>query len=310
VQPEWGGRPVGGARDGAAADAHGGARGPLRTLKLTLAYEGTRYVGWQRQAAGTSIQGVLEEALGRIEGAPVRVRGSGRTDAGVHATAQVASVRLSHPIAPAALRRALNAVLPADIRVGCVEHAPASFDARFNAIGKTYRYRILNEPVADPFERLYAWHVAVPLDPHAMRAALAPLVGRHDFAAFQASGSGLATTVRTVFDAGVEWAQTGEPDGIGDRARDDPVTVGMRRDAPIPRGGRGLLAVVLTADGFLRHMVRNIVGTLVEVGAGRRQAGDMAALIASRDRRQAGPTAPPHGLFLVRVDYPGLADVS
>ena len=255
----------------------------MRNLKLTLAYDGTDYVGWQRQAAGRSIQGVLETALAEIEGAPVTVVGAGRTDAGVHALGQVASVRLAHDIEPRVLARALNAKLPADIRVLGADAVGAGFHARYSARSKTYRYRLSNGGVADPFAARYAWHVAAPLHLDAMRAAGARLCGRHDFAAFQSTGSEVRSTVRTLSSLTIERRPECGPEAM--------------------TGGTGaaLIAVEVEGDGFLRHMVRALVGTLVEVGRGQRAAGDMALILASKRRDRAGPTAPAHGLFLVRV---------
>jgi tRNA pseudouridine38-40 synthase len=251
---------------------------PGRVIKLTVAYDGSAYVGWQRQAEGTSIQGLLEAALARFEGEPVSVVGAGRTDAGVHALGQVASVRLTHPVERSALQRALNASLPADVRIVAVEEAGSDFHARFHARSKTYRYRILNLLVGDPFERHYAWHVPWPLDVDRMSAAARFLVGTHDFAAFRAAGSDVATTIRTVQAA---------------RVQREPW-----RDCQ-----DGLLVFEIAADGFLRHMVRSQVGALVEIGSGRRDPGSLGECLARRDRRLAGPTAPAHGLFLLRVTY-------
>ena len=244
----------------------------MRTLKITLAYDGTRFVGWQRQAEGESIQGVLEDALARLEGGPVTVHGAGRTDAGVHALGQVASARVTCVHDSATLTRALNANLPEEIRVVSVEDADDSFHARFSARGKTYRYRVRNTPVADPFERLFAWHLPEPLTFDAMTRAAAFIVGTHDFSAFRSSGVDVATPVRTVTRS--EWQQRG-----------------------------GLLTYEISGDGFLRHMVRAVVGTLVEVGRGWRQADEIPQLLAGRARADAGATAPAHGLFLVCVDY-------
>ncbi len=244
----------------------------IRTLKLTLAYDGTRFVGWQRQAAGESIQGVLEEALARFEGAPVTVHGAGRTDAGVHALGQVASVRVTSSHDVETLTRALNAQLPHDLRVLEVVEAHPEFHARFSARAKTYRYQIRSGRVASPFDCAYVWHLPERLDAAAMGTAAQALVGRHDFAAFQSVGTGVPDSVRTI-------------------ARSE-----LRSEGD-------LLVYEVTGDGFLRHMVRAIVGTLVEVGRGWRPPENMAALLQGGTRAQAGATAPPHGLFLVRVDY-------
>jgi len=157
----------------------------MRTLKLTLAYDGTRLVGWQRQAEGESVQGLLEDALARFEGASVTVHGAGRTDAGVHARGQVASAVVSFNHDVTTLQRALNAHLPPDIRVLSVADADSEFHARFSCRAKTYQYRITNTPVADPFDRAYAWHIPESLDIAAMERAAATLVGTHDFVAFQ-----------------------------------------------------------------------------------------------------------------------------
>jgi tRNA pseudouridine38-40 synthase len=245
----------------------------MRTLKITLAYDGTRLVGWQRQAEGESIQGLLEEALARFEGCPVTVHGAGRTDAGVHALGQVASVGVTCTHDSATLTRALNAQLPPDIRVLAIDDEAPDFHARFSARSKTYRYQVRNAAIVSPFERAYVWHVPEPLDVDAIAQAAAAVVGTHDFAAFRSAGSETRGTVRTMTQSSVT------------------------RDAS------GLLTYEISGDGFLRHMVRALVGTLVEVGRGWREAGSLASVLSGGTRRQAGATAPPHGLFLVRVEY-------
>src|SRR5512134_190943 len=170
----------------------------MRTLRITLAYDGTRFVGWQRQADGESIQGLLEDALARFEGVPVTVQGAGRTDAGVHALGQVASARVGFAHDARTLTRALNAHLPADVRVVAVEDVEDGFHARFSASGKTYRYQIRNTAVADPFDRAFVWHLPEPLSIATMNSAAGLLVGMHDFSAFRSVGSGISNTVRTV----------------------------------------------------------------------------------------------------------------
>jgi tRNA pseudouridine38-40 synthase len=253
----------------------------VRTLKLTLSYDGTRFVGWQRQAAGVSIQGLLEEALARFDGASVTVHGAGRTDAGVHALGQVASVRMTstHPLDSVA--RGLNACLPPDVRVIDIQEVAADFHARFSARSKTYRYQLQTAAVVSPFERAYVWHVPEALDVDAMRAAAHALIGTHDVSAFQSTGSDTKGTVRTITRS-----------AIGERA-----VVGWQDEA-VP-----LLVYDVSGNGFLRHMVRAIVGTLVEVGRGQRPEASIAALLKGGSRSQAGITAPPQGLFLVRVVY-------
>jgi tRNA pseudouridine38-40 synthase len=247
-----------------------------RTLKLTVEYDGTDYVGWQRQPEGVSIQGLLEDALARIEGAAVTVHGAGRTDAGVHALAQSASVTLTATLDATTVQRALNAVLPLDVRVRAVAEMPDGFHARFSAVSKTYEYRVANASFVSAFLHRYAWHVPQALDHDAMRSGAALLRGQHDFASFQATGTPVPSTVRTIDE--IEWRPGGGP------------------SAPAVLHVRG--------DGFLRHMVRAIAGTLVDVGVGRWPPGEMATILDARDRGAAGRSAPPHGLFLVAVGYP------
>jgi tRNA pseudouridine38-40 synthase len=267
-----------------------------RTLKLTVQYDGTNYVGWQRQAAGISIQGLLEEALEPFEGGPVTVYGAGRTDAGVHALAQVASVRTRSEHGVDTLRRALNAVLPPDVRVLLVQDAAPGFHARFDAVSKTYAYRIANAAVVSAFEHRYVWHVPGRLNLEAMRRGAEALVGRHDFAAFQSSGGDVETTEREILSIEVRFDQG----STGVRPGSDEGQIGGRPGAaPI----QPPLVITVAGDGFLRHMVRTIAGTLVDVGLGRWPASDVAVILASRDRRRAGRAAPAAGLFLVAVEY-------
>lgn len=261
-----------------------------RTLKLVLAYDGTSFVGWQRQARGVSVQALLEEALGRIEGRPVKVTGAGRTDAGVHALGQVASCRLEHSIPLIDLARALNAMLPPEVRVRRVEDAPEGFHARYSARAKTYRYTILHGELASPFLYRFGWHVTWPLDVSAMTLAARSLEGRHDFSAFQSTGSTVKTTTRTIFSSALVAASWPSAPGAGWSGPED--------DASTP-----VLNYEITGEGFLRHMVRAIVGSLVEVGAGRQPAAWIAEVLRSGQREAAGPTAPACGLWLVRVEY-------
>jgi tRNA pseudouridine38-40 synthase len=262
----------------------------MRTLKILLAYDGGSFVGWQRQPSGTSIQGLLEEALAPIEGRSVTVVGAGRTDAGVHALGQVASCTLSHPIAPDTLARALNAVLPDAVRVLGAEEAPEGFHARYAARAKTYRYLIHNGSPAGPFSRGYAWHVPAALDVSAMSEAARFLEGERDFSALRGAGSTTKTAVRTMSAVRVWTCPAADAFG------------GLLTGPGAPASGR-IVALELTGSGFLRHMVRNAVGTLVEVGMGRRDAAWVGVVLESGTREEAGPTAPAHGLFLVSVEY-------
>lgn len=250
----------------------------MRHLKLTIAYDGTGLVGWQRQASGVSIQGLLEDALAVLEGAPVMVSGAGRTDAGVHALGQVASIALARAIPTRSLVKALNMHLPPAVRVLDVEEVGPEFHARFRATAKRYRYRIWNGTVLSPFERPYVWHVPwPPLDVRAMQAAAGRLVGTHDFAAFQGAGTDVETSVRTLWSSDVVETE--------------------------PQPGARLVTYEVRGEGFLRHMVRAIAGTLVEVGRGYRTPDSIDGVLASRSRGAAGRTAPSAGLFLVAVEY-------
>jgi tRNA pseudouridine38-40 synthase len=261
-----------------------------RTLKLTIQYDGTDLVGWQRQKTGDSVQGQLEAALARIDGAAVTVHGAGRTDAGVHAIAQVASAQVQTAHEPATLVRALNAQLPEAVRVVGVEDAASDFHARFSARGKTYRYLMLEGDTASPFLRRYVHRVVGPLDVDAMREAARAFPGTHDFSAFQSTGSTVAHAMRTVTRADVWIWQPGQPPPA------PPVTESALA------GGR-LVVFEVSADGFLRHMVRAMAGTLLDVGQRRRPASDVSAVRDGLARADAGATAPACGLWLVSVDY-------
>jgi tRNA pseudouridine38-40 synthase len=283
----------------------------MTTFRVTLAYDGTDLVGWQRQASGTSVQGLLEDAARTLDGRDVTVIGAGRTDAGVHALGQVAAFTLARTIAAASVVRALNARLPETVRVLDAVEVPASFHPQFDARAKTYRYRMWNADAMSPFERRFAWHLPGRLDVAAMCAAATLVEGEHDFAAFQGTGSDVATTVRRVaasvittgdsrLSAATRWAH-GNTHGL-------PVSP-VDRDRAGEHGGDPLICYEVTGTGFLRHMVRAIVGSLVEIGRGRQPVEWMSRVIASRDRCAAGQTAPAAGLFLVGVDYrPPLAE--
>lgn len=244
-----------------------------RTLRLVLAYDGTLYHGWQLQPAQPTVQGLLTEACRRLFGAPLRVVGASRTDAGVHALGQVASLKVESHLHPLAIRSALNSALPPDIRVLAATDAPPGFDARRSALSKRYVYVIDGRPVPNPLLRRYAWHVHHPLDLRAMAAGLSALRGKHDFSAFCAAAG---------------------------RGRTPTCTLHSGRLV----SRREFVAVFLSADSFLHHMVRNVVGSLVEIGRGVRPPDWMAELLAGRDRTRGGPTAPAHGLTLLRVAYP------
>ena len=253
----------------------------MPTFKITIAYDGGPFVGWQRQSKGTSVQGLIEDALRDLDGRDVTVHGAGRTDAGVHALGQVASFTLVRDDVDAdVIRRALNNKLPGEIRVCAADAVPASFHARFHATSKRYRYRIWHGDVLPPFERNYAWHVFGALDMPAMIEAACFVEGRHDFAAFQAVGGTAGPTERTMTLSRISSPEPGTSSADGH-----------------------VIEYEIEGDGFLRHMVRAVVGTLMEIGRGRKPPAWMREVIASRDRAEAGRSAPAQGLFLVRVDY-------
>lgn len=248
----------------------------MRWLKVTIAYDGTHFFGWQVQPDKRTVQQTLEEAIERVTGERRRVIASGRTDAGVHAIGQVVSFQSESRLEAEVLRRALEANTPADLSVLRVEDAPPGFDACRHARQKRYRYVIQDGVPRDVFARAYAWYIPRRLDVEAMQRAAAPLVGTHDFRSFEASGSPRVSTVRTVTQLDVR-----------------------RCDAQ----GFGRVVIEIAADGFLYNMVRNIVGSLVAVGRGRRPSHWVREVLQAGDRRLAGPTAPAHGLFLVEVQY-------
>jgi len=261
----------------------------MRTLKLTLAYDGTAYAGWQVQPGCRTVQGTLETVLEQITGQRIRVLASGRTDAGVHALGQVVGLQTRSRLATDVLRRALNAELPDDVAVLDVAEAPEGFHAIRDAVRKRYRYVIDDGLIRPVFERYHCWYYAHGrLDVEAMDRSARSLLGTHDFRSFQSSGAQRETTVRTVFDIGVR--RDGEESG----------KIGQGRG-----GGSNCIFLDVEADGFLYNMARAIVGTLVEVGRGARPESYPAEVLRAADRRAAGPTAPPQGLFLVKVDYEG-----
>ena len=262
-----------------------------RTLKLTIAYDGTNYAGWQRQINGLAIQQVLEDEIATIVGTHNPLNAAGRTDAGVHAAAQVASITIDHPIPCDELLRALNARLKAgDIRIRAIEEMPDRWDARIYAKGKTYRYAIWNGAIPSPFIRHVVWHVPQPLDLDRMQRAAVALIGEHDFVVFQGRKSDVITTTRRVLSAEMTEMNI---------HTDQPIALSPLNGAD---NGR-LLRLEIHGTGFLRHMVRTIAGTLVDIGRGQLEVDEMAAIIASRDRQRAGQTAPAHGLMLWTVDY-------
>lgn len=248
----------------------------MRNLKLILAYDGSEFCGWQVQPDSVSVQGVLASAIGRITGEKVLPQGSGRTDAGVHALAQVATFQTNSVIPAANLVTALNDILPASIRVGEASEVPADFHARKSAKAKTYRYRMYRGAICPPFLARYVWHYPYPLDFEAMAAAALAIEGEHDFTSFAAvdpeRGAAITSNVRGVSFS--RWRRDGDE-----------------------------FIYEIKGSGFLHHMVRNLVGTFLLVGKGTLKVSDMAAILEARNRSAAGATAPAHGLYLVNVEY-------
>ena len=248
----------------------------LRTIKLTLSYDGTAYAGWQFQPGERTLQGTLEEVIARITGETLRVTGSGRTDSGVHAMGQVVSFQTACTLDAKVLKRALNAFLPRDIVALEVLDAPTGFHAIRDAVRKRYRYVIDDGKSPDIFRRAYAWRSWRPLDAEAMQRAGQVLVGTHDFSSFETSGSPRPCNIRTVFDLQVT-------------------------RLPVEQGGH--IHIEIEADGFLYNMARTIAGSLMLIGKGAQSESWLGEVLTAKDRRCAGPTAPPHGLYLLRVDY-------
>jgi tRNA pseudouridine38-40 synthase len=256
----------------------------MRTLKLTLAYDGAEFCGWQVQPGQRTVQQTLQEALAKVTGETIVATASGRTDSGVHALAQAVGLVTDSRLSNEALLRALNAELPRDVRVLEVSDAPEGFDAIRDVRRKRYRYILNDGPLLDVFSHGRVWHLYRRLDQAAMQRAGQALVGTHDFTSYATTGSQRVTTVRTVFELIVERR------AIRGISEPDPRQTGEVR-------------IEVEADGFLYNMVRNIVGTLVEVGRDMQDEAWPAAVLAARDRRAAGQTAPPEGLYLVRVEY-------
>lgn len=248
-------------------------RGVMRNIKVVLEYDGTNYAGWQRQKNALSIQQVMEEALCRLTGERVTVIGAGRTDSGVHARGQVANFITASSIPAERFGFALNSLLPPDIRVLESEEVPHEFHARYWAKAKQYRYSICARTHAPAIARNYYYHVPYALDVKAMNAAAQYIIGTHDFKAFQSAGSSVKNTVRTVYQACWTW----EPPCY--------------------------LYFDIRGNGFLYNMVRILVGTFIEIGRHRMQASDIRRILESGDRDEAGPTAPAHGLCLMKVYY-------
>lgn len=254
----------------------------MRNLKLVIAYDGTDFLGWQRQPNVPTVQGTLEDAIARITAHKVQAHGSGRTDAGVHASGQVANFKTDCRIPAPNLLKALNHLLPASIRVRQVTEVAENFHARHDARSKTYRYRILEAPVALPFINRFVFHYPYPLDREKMAEAARLVEGEHDFTSFAARDDGgdsegeeaTRSAVRKIYTSRFLWRPKLE-----------------------------MLIYEVRGSGFLHHMVRNLVGTLVEVGRGKLAPGDMLEVLRSRDRTKAGPTAPSSGLCLMKVEY-------
>jgi len=250
----------------------------MRQIKLVLAYDGTDFYGWQVQPDAVTIQGTLASAIGRISGENVLPQGAGRTDAGVHAFAQVATFATGCPMAVENWVKALNEILPDTVRVMAASVVANDFHPRKSALGKTYRYRIYRDPICPPFLARYVWHYPYPLDEQAMVQAAGLVVGDHDFTSFAAVDpernveNGARSNVRSIRDS--QWSREGVE-----------------------------LVYAVTGSGFLHHMVRNLVGTFVLVGKGTLSPADITAILNARNRSKAGATAPAGGLYLVGVEY-------
>jgi tRNA pseudouridine38-40 synthase len=245
----------------------------MRNIKLLIEYDGANYQGWQVQPKGSTIQGMIEEKLTLLTGETIHLIGSGRTDAGVHALGQIAHFKTRSKLDVRSIQRALNSLLPPDIGIQRAEEVEEGFHARKHSQSKVYEYQILNRNLRSVFHRGHAWHIPQELDLGEMKRATQRLMGEHDFSSFRSVGSPTRTAVRRVIRA--EWRKS--------------------------RGG--LLRFEIEANGFLKQMVRAIIGTLVEVGKGKISSEEFQRILDSKDRKSAGPTAPAHGLFLKEVKY-------
>ena len=245
----------------------------MRNIKLLIEYDGTNYLGWQVQPEGLTIQGILEDKLVLLIGEKVHLTGSGRTDSGAHALGQVANFKTKSQMEVHTFQKALNSLLPADVAIKEVEEVGEDFSARKSAKSKVYEYRILNGPIRSVFNREYTWHIPQRLNLREMKKATQILIGEHDYSSFRSVGTPTETAIRRVFRA--EWR----------------------------KGRNEVLRFEIEANGFLKQMVRAIVGTLVEVGKGKISVKGVREILESKDRKKAGPTAPAHGLFLKEVKY-------
>jgi len=244
-----------------------------KNIRLVIAYDGGRYCGWQRQKNDPTIQALIEDKIQLMTGEPVTLHASGRTDSGVHALHQICHFVTRTRLDPDSICRGLNSLLPDDIFIREADDVPLDFHARYSAKRKTYEYRILNRRQPDIFRRGFLWHIPAPLDTGIMDKCVSLLVGTHDFSAFRSTGSGNTNPIREMYVATLRGSN------------------------------EGVLRFIFEADGFLRHMVRNIVGTLVEAGLGKRDLADFQYILKSKDRKKAGVKAPPQGLFLTMVYY-------
>jgi len=249
---------------------------PARTVQLVLHYDGAQFSGWQRQPGARTVQGVLEDALGQVCATPTAALGSGRTDAGVHARGQAVGVRVPERWSPAALRRALNAVLPEDVWVAAAHEMRADFHARYSATGRRYRYRVgLDDAARSPFRRRWEWAFGRPASAELLAGEAAALIGEHRFHAFAVRGTAHADDEHRCLVREAVWRE--RPGGV---------------------------SFEIEANRFLHRMVRFLVGTMLDVASGRREPGTVARLLSAVDNRQVSPPAPPHALYLERVDYP------